>query len=34
MKYFYTPIRMAIIKNTGKDVKRLEPSYTADEKVK
>lgn len=34
MKYLYTSTRMAIIKKTGKDVKKLEPSYIADGKIK
>ena len=34
MKYLYTSTRMATIKKIGKDVKKLEPSYIADGKVK
>lgn len=30
----HTSTRMAIIKKTGKDVKKLEPSYIADGKIK
>ena len=34
MKCRYTSTRLAIIKKTGKDVKKLEPSYIADGKGK